>query len=177
MSEFVAGVRMVYVSADEDTFGAVEFPFDQIGSYREVHDIPRYSFHLERQVEREVVQFRDEMTVRSMHLEHQRRPVRRKTAPQLPMPPPLSPLAAPDPRMLRMSTTPIGAILDLTNGYDSDEQPVTDDASDSHTVHVVSPDTIKTRLPALKKQRDERPKTSRLKTLFRSKTRSTLPGS
>ncbi|KAJ2237157.1 hypothetical protein GGF40_001737 [Coemansia sp. RSA 1286] len=171
MSEYLRGVRMIYIPAEEDSFNAVEFPFDQIGSYREVHDIPRYNFELERQVEREVHNFRDEMTVRSMHLEHQRRPARRKTHAAVQrkhMEPVL-------PHVARANSTPIGAIVDLGHEYDTDEYQG-NEGEGMGTVHVVSADVIKSRLPGLKKK-EERPKTSRLRTLFKSKTRQTLPDS
>ncbi|KAJ1823166.1 hypothetical protein LPJ56_000176 [Coemansia sp. RSA 2599] len=175
MSEYLRGVRMIYTPSDEDSFNAVEFPFDQIGSYREVHDIPRYNFELERQVEREVTSFRDEMTMRTMHLEHQRRPARRKTHAAVQK----RQMEMSLPSMARANSTPIGAIIDLSHEYDTDELANGNETAESErtaAVHVVSADVIKTRLPAIKKKED-RPKTSRLRTLFKSKTRQTLPDS
>ncbi|KAJ1642910.1 hypothetical protein J3B02_006122 [Coemansia erecta] len=183
MSEYLRGVRMIYIPCEEDGFNAVEFPFDEIGSYREVHDIPRYNFELERQVEREVTSFRDEMTVRTMHLEHQRRPARRRT--HAVVQPPKKKTDSDIPYVGRANSTPIGAIVDLSHEYDDTDDFASssaaggDEAAESGhlgIVHVVSPDIIKTRLPAIKKK-EERPKTSRLRTLFKSKTRQTLPDS
>ncbi|KAJ2723929.1 hypothetical protein GGI07_002307 [Coemansia sp. Benny D115] len=178
MSEYLSGIRMVYsLPEEEEAFGAEElFPFDQIGNFRSVQEIPRYNFELERRVKQEVVEFRDEMTVRTMHLEHQRRPARHKAQS-------VQPLSAPqqmetgrresavrEPQMLRAHSTPVGAIVDLTQEYEPDvpKEP----AQHQQHVHVLSPDMIKTRLPAIKKKEEPRPTTSRLKGLFRSKTRS-----
>ncbi|KAJ1884621.1 hypothetical protein LPJ81_007054, partial [Coemansia sp. IMI 209127] len=74
MNEYVKGIPMVFRIPEEDVFSVAEFPFELIGSYVSVQDIPRYNFDLERKVKEDIVSFRDEMEVRTMHQVHQRRP-------------------------------------------------------------------------------------------------------
>ncbi|KAJ2813263.1 hypothetical protein H4S07_000819 [Coemansia furcata] len=144
MSEFVEDVPLVFCITDEETFSAVEFPFELIGSYVAVQDIPRYSFGLERQVRLEMAEFKDEISMRKLHQEHQRRPVKRNNNVQ-PMP--------------RAQTTPLSTMSSL---------------SDNSSAGGVEP-LVRFSLPVQKKPEEttSRPMTSRIRGLFRSKTRTT----
>ncbi|KAJ1818595.1 hypothetical protein LPJ60_004244 [Coemansia sp. RSA 2675] len=140
MNEYVKDVPLVFCITDEETFSAVEFPFELIGSYVAVQDIPRYSFGLERKVRSEMAEFKDELAMRKLHQEHQRRPVKRDN---------LQP-------MLRAHTSPLSTVSGLSDGG-------------------VEP-LVRFTLPPLQKKTEEtgsRPMTSRIKGLFRSKTRTT----
>ncbi|KAJ2490461.1 hypothetical protein IWW37_003117 [Coemansia sp. RSA 2050] len=142
MSEYVKDVPLVFCITDEETFSAVEFPFELIGSYVAVQDIPRYSFGLERKVRSEMAEFKDELAMRKLHQEHQRRPVKRDNS--------LQP-------MLRAHTSPLSTVSGLSNS--SGVEPL-----------------VRFSLPPLQKKPEEtasRPMASRIKGLFRSKTRTT----
>ncbi|KAJ2062553.1 hypothetical protein GGH94_003949 [Coemansia aciculifera] len=144
MNEYVKDVPLVFCITDEETFSAVEFPFELIGSYVAVQDIPRYSFSLERRVRLEMAEFKDELAMRKMHQEHQRRPVKRNNDAQ---------------PMLRAQTTPLSTMSSI---------------SDNNSAGGVEP-LVRFTLPLPKKPEEtvSRPMTSRIKGLFRSKTRTT----
>ncbi|KAJ1961123.1 hypothetical protein GGI12_003425 [Dipsacomyces acuminosporus] len=67
---------MIYSIPEEEAYAAVEFPFELIGSYVAVQDIPQYDFKLERQVKEETDMFREEENLRILHQKYQRRQTR-----------------------------------------------------------------------------------------------------
>ncbi|KAJ2041296.1 hypothetical protein GGI08_004451 [Coemansia sp. S2] len=139
MSEYVKGVPLVFCITDEETFSAAEFPFELIGSYVAVQDIPRYSFGLERRVRLEMAEFKDELAMRKLHQEHQRRPVKRDVQP-----------------MLRAQTTPLSTVSSISDNSAGGVEPL-----------------VRFTLPKKAEETVSRPMTSRIKGLFRSKTRTT----
>ncbi|KAJ2006358.1 hypothetical protein GGI04_000445 [Coemansia thaxteri] len=144
MGEYVKDVRLMFCISEDDTFSAAEFPFELIGSYVAVQDIPHYSFALERQVRQEMAEFKDDLAMRNMHQEYQRRPARRATGSAKPQQESAQP-------MLRAQSTPLNTVS--SNG----------DLG------------VRVKLPLQRKPEEaaSRPMTSRIKSLFRSKTRTT----
>ncbi|KAJ2744041.1 hypothetical protein GGI20_003287 [Coemansia sp. BCRC 34301] len=146
MNEYVKDVPLVFCITDEETFSAVEFPFESIRSYVAVQDIPRYQFTLERQVRLEMAEFKDDLAVRKMHQEHQRRPVKRNNAPQAQ-------------QMARAQTAPLDTVSGSSVSTNGGMEPL-----------------VRFVLPVQRKPEEtapSRPMTSRIKGLFRSKTRTT----
>ncbi|KAI8321259.1 hypothetical protein GQ54DRAFT_188291 [Martensiomyces pterosporus] len=76
MDDILGGVQMIYSIPEDEAYAAVEFPFELIGSYAALQDIPHYEFKLERQVKQEIEAFREEEKLRKLHQEHQRRPAK-----------------------------------------------------------------------------------------------------
>ncbi|KAJ2908746.1 hypothetical protein GGI21_002574 [Coemansia aciculifera] len=151
MNEYVKDVPLVFCISDEETFSAVEFPFESINSYVAVQDIPQYSFALERKVRLEMAEFKDELAMRNMHQEHQRRPVRRSTQTQ----------PQQQQVMSRAQTAPLSTMVSVSgNTSSSSVEPL-----------------ARFKLPLQQQRKPEetasRPMTSRIKGLFRSKTRTT----
>ncbi|KAJ2805063.1 hypothetical protein H4R20_002241 [Coemansia guatemalensis] len=180
MSEYVKGIPMVFEIPEEDTFNAAVFPFELIGSYLSVQDIPQYSFELERKVKREISIFRDEMEMRTIHQMYQRRPQARRNRQQQQQLPIMqrassTPVATDTPTDSRaMVSRPSAAIVHFDNTMGDSDDDFDSNAASGRGVGMirVSPDTIKSRLPALKKPAEPRPVSTRIKSLFRSKNRS-----
>ncbi|KAJ2716882.1 hypothetical protein H4R19_000367 [Coemansia spiralis] len=192
---------MMFNLPDDESASAAEFPFELIGSYMTEQDIPRYQFELERQVKRDIAEFRDDMEMRTIHQMYQRRMQPRRN--QQEQQPPLQQQQsqqklAPPPPMARATSTPINSRASLPppsalsrpsaaivhfdyNGDEStDESSIISPrpATNHHAGYGapllrISPDTIKTRLPAIKKPEEPKPMSSRIKGLFRSKPRPT----
>ncbi|KAJ2582822.1 hypothetical protein GGH95_001328 [Coemansia sp. RSA 1836] len=158
MNEYVKDVPLVFCITDEETFSAVEFPFESINSYVAVQDIPRYSFVLERQVRLEMAEFKDDLAMRKLHQEHQRRPVKRNTQPQ----PQQQQQQQQQQRqqMSRAQTAPLSTVSSISES-----------TSGSPSVEPL----VRFKLPLQRKPEEtvSRPMTSRIKGLFRSKTRTT----
>ncbi|KAJ2889647.1 hypothetical protein IWW38_004586 [Coemansia aciculifera] len=157
MNEYVKDVPLVFCISDEETFSAVEFPFESINSYVAVQDIPQYSFALERKVRLEMAEFKDELAMRNMHQEHQRRPVRRSTQTQ----PQQQQQQQQQQVMSRAQTAPLSTMVSVSgNTSSSSMEPL-----------------ARFKLPLQQQRKPEetasRPMTSRIKGLFRSKTRTT----
>ncbi|KAJ1734584.1 hypothetical protein LPJ72_002285 [Coemansia sp. Benny D160-2] len=209
MNDYVRGIPMIFrlQEEEEEVFGVAEFPFDQIGTCASVQDIPRYNFDLERKVKADIVSFRDEMEVRTMHQMHQRRPVliqRNNTSAANGTDAAVAVGAKSPPSMFKAKSTPLAALAGLgarlsgsLHVFDTDNQPsptivhfntdalspdsdrlstggggsggrpkATSDAS------IIDPDTIRSRLPPLKRREEPKPMGTRIKGLFRSKTRT-----
>ncbi|KAJ2850904.1 hypothetical protein IWW36_001530 [Coemansia brasiliensis] len=179
MSEYLQGVSLAFRIPEEENFSEDMFLFEHIGDCLSVQDIPKYSFELERKVKQEISEFREEMEIRSMHLMYQRRAQqpRRSQQPRQTSSPPTMP---------RATSTPLAAVS-IPNGltprpsaaivhFDSDPNGSDNDNArqNGHGLLMdrVSPDTIKTRLPAIRKPEEPKPVSSRIKSLFRSKTRT-----
>ncbi|KAJ1664647.1 hypothetical protein IW140_005633 [Coemansia sp. RSA 1813] len=198
MNDYVRGIPMVFSIPEEEVFSVAEFPFELIGSYVSVQDIPRYNFDLERKVKEDIVSFRDEMEVRTMHQMHQRRPmlVQRNQTGTISNNSSRSPRP---PNMFKAKSTPLAALSGLggsrtpmpsLSSIDTDDQPSptivhfnTSAMSDTNQlpmgrpkatsdVHEIDPSTIRSRLPALKKREEPKPMGTRIKGLFRSKSRT-----
>ncbi|KAJ2855720.1 hypothetical protein GGI22_004036 [Coemansia erecta] len=194
---------MVFRIPEEDVFSVAEFPFELIGSYVSVQDIPRYSFELERKVKEDIVSFRDEMEVRTMHQVHQRRPVliQRNNAGTLSSG---SGNGRP-PAMFKAKSTPLAALPGLggsssssnsryvmpplgemdSNGLSSPtivhfdttalseiNRPMVGRPKAVSDAHEIDPSTIRSRLPPLKKREEPKHMGTRIKGLFRSKSRT-----
>ncbi|KAJ2140255.1 hypothetical protein IW145_003847 [Coemansia sp. RSA 521] len=179
MGEFVTGVSLTYRLPEEDNFSAAVFPFELIGSYVSVQEIPQYGFELERKVKREIAEFREEMEMRTIHQLYQRRTqairVRQTEHPKS------------LPAMQRASSTPVNtgsavpaplmprpsaAIIHFDHELDESDDDENSSLGHSLMMDQIPPNTIKTRLPAIKRPAEPKPVGSRLKSLFRSKTRS-----
>ncbi|KAJ1798146.1 hypothetical protein LPJ59_002691 [Coemansia sp. RSA 2399] len=199
MNEYVKGIPMVFRIPEEDVFSVAEFPFELIGSYVSVQDIPRYNFDLERKVKEDIVSFRDEMEVRTMHQVHQRRPVliQRSNAGTISSG---SGNGRP-PTMFKAKSTPLAALSGLGRSgsryvmpplgeMDSDgqpsptivhfdttalselNQPMMGRPKATSDAHEIDPSTIRSRLPPLKKREEPKHMGTRIKGLFRSKSRT-----
>ncbi|KAJ2161186.1 hypothetical protein GGF46_001698 [Coemansia sp. RSA 552] len=187
MAEYLQGVSLVYCIPEEDSFSAAVFPFELIGSYKSVQDIPQYTFKLERQVKREIAEFRDEMEMRTIHQMYQPRvQPRRNTTHQPPTSVSRQPQPTQLPSMARAQSTPLhtlpgtvtrgttvrpGAIVHFDGEMDESDSDDSGSRGNGSLADRVSPDTVITRLPAIRKPEEPRPTTSRLRNLFRSKTR------
>ncbi|KAJ1987634.1 hypothetical protein GGI25_004145 [Coemansia spiralis] len=165
MSEYVRGVSMAFSIPEDEGFGVAEFPFELIESYVAVQDIPRYNFDLERKVKDDIVNFRDEMEMRTMHQVHQRRPVVVRRLNKLP-------------EMARAKSTPLASaefnqpspsIVHFDTVVESPRPAGRPKATSD--AHSIDPTTIRSRLPPLKKHEEPQPMGTRIKNIFRSKTR------
>ncbi|KAJ2607899.1 hypothetical protein H4S08_004656 [Coemansia sp. RSA 1365] len=179
MSEYVKGIPMVFEIPEEDKFNAAVFPFELIGSYLSVQDIPQYGFELEHKVKREISVFRDEMEMRTIHQMYQRRPQARRNRQQQQLPTMQraisTPIATDTPSDSGVIVSrPSAAIVHFDNAMNGSEDEYDSGSVSGHGVGMmrVSPDTIKSRLPAIKKPAEPRPVSTRIKSLFRSKNRS-----
>ncbi|KAJ2660552.1 hypothetical protein IWW48_002889 [Coemansia sp. RSA 1200] len=206
MNDYVRGIPMVFRLQEEEVFSVAEFPFDLIGTCASVQDIPRYNFDLERKVKADIVSFRDEMEVRTLHQMHQRRPMLIQRNNTNAANGTGTAGAKAPPSMFKAKSTPLAALAGLgarlsgsSHVFDTDNQPsptivhfntnalspdsdrlstgggggggggrpkATSDAS------LIDPDTIRSRLPPLKRREEPKPMGTRIKSLFRSKTRT-----
>ncbi|KAJ1743749.1 hypothetical protein LPJ78_001235 [Coemansia sp. RSA 989] len=177
MSEYLQGVSLAFRIPEEENFSEDMFLFEHIENCLSVEEIPKYSFELERRVKQEIFEFREEMEIRSLHLMYQRRPqqTRRSQQPGQTNSPPGMPRAASTP--LAATSTPNGLAPRPSAAivhFDSDLNESDNARQNGHGLLMdrVSPDTIKTRLPAIRKPEEPKPVSSRIKSLFRSKTRT-----
>ncbi|KAJ2077535.1 hypothetical protein H4R24_005074 [Coemansia sp. RSA 988] len=183
MGEYVKGIPMVFEIPEEDTLNAAVFPFELIGSYLSVQDISQYGFELEHKVKREISAFRDEMEMRTIHQMYQRRPQARRNrqrqqqqqqlpAMQRATSTPTATGTLPDSRAI--PSRPPAAIVHFDNAMDVSDGDFDSSTASGRGVGMlrVSPDVIKTRLPAIKKPAETRPVSTRIKSLFRPKNRT-----
>ncbi|KAJ1838461.1 hypothetical protein LPJ70_005450 [Coemansia sp. RSA 2708] len=177
MDEYLEGVSLTFRIPEEDNFSAAVFPFELIGSYVSVQDIPQYTFELERRVKQDIAEFRDEMEMRTIHQMYQRRTQPRRSQPA-------EAQARSLPAMQRASSTPLSALSAMPSAlaprpsaaivhFDggSDDDSAGNNAGHNALMDRIPPDTIKTRLPAIRRPEEPKPVSSRIKSLFRSKTR------
>ncbi|KAJ2359300.1 hypothetical protein IWW50_000022 [Coemansia erecta] len=180
MGEYVKGISLAYSLPEEDNFSAAVFPFELIGSYVSVQEIPQYGFELERRVKREITEFREEMEMRTIHQMYQRRTQTRRTQQveqQLPRALPAMQRASSTPLNTMyavpsaLTPRPSAAIVHFDHEMDESDDDESSGLSRGSAMDRVSPDTIKTRLPAIRRPEEPKPVSSRIRSLFRSKTR------